>query len=122
MVFRPRHLSEGARARLRAALGATNPALPFAEAVVMQLARPAGDPTDAERERDTASRVAGLLALREGVATSTDRQASSLLREDAVLLAAFFQNVDLLYDSGDPQADRVSRWIMTALERPGSGA
>lgn len=38
------------------------------------------------------------------------------------MLAAFFQNVDLLYQVGDPAADRVSRWIMTALERPGSGA
>jgi hypothetical protein len=122
MIFRPRRLSEGARARLRAALGATSPTLPFAEAVVMQMARPAGDPPDAARERDTALRVARLLALRERPPSVADRRASSLLQEDAVLLAAFFQNVDLLYDAGDPEADRVSRWIMTALERPGSGA
>ena len=45
--------------------------------------------------------------------------AADRLANDPVMLAAFFQNVDLLYENGYPEADAVAALVMHAVERLG---
>lgn len=100
---------EDARALLEARLGAGGADFPFAAAVVRQLTRHASDPAVAPTA--IAMRVADLLlAVERG-----DRDAEHALAADHAMLAAFFQNVDLLYQHGHPTADAVSGLILQAL-------
>jgi hypothetical protein len=81
-------------------------AFPFLEAVTEQVAH-RGEPRD---EREVGARALALLLdpLAEG--------AEARLLEDPAMLAAFFQNVDLLFDHHDPGADPVAALVMRALE------
>jgi hypothetical protein len=98
-------------------------ALTFLAAVVAQAALPLGlrvpEPELAGRE----SRVASLAL---AVLDPADAAAAERLRGEPVLLAAFFQNIDLLYRHGYPRADAVAMLVMRALEgfedEPGGGA
>jgi hypothetical protein len=109
-------------ASLPPALGAR--ALPFAEAVVAQVAHPLGGPPvarPARRERAVGRRVLRLLEGSVGTAAEVERAARALAAEPPLLSAAF-QNVDLLYAHRCPAADRVSLLVMGAIERLGEAA
>jgi hypothetical protein len=101
-------------------------AAPFIEAVTVQRARPLGAdprPPEAQREedRDVAAAVLGLVraatAAREpaGDGRQTMAESANRLRSDPSLLAAVFQNIDLLYRHGYSHADAVSEMVMRAL-------
>ena len=111
--------------RLLRALGAPGlAALPFLDAAARQLAAPAGPAPGGEEE--AGERVAALLELAAAVgdAGGGPEAAGVALAEDPVLLAVFFQNVDLLYAHGYPGADAVSLAVMEAiglLEGPDAG-
>jgi hypothetical protein len=92
------------------ARGAVEPsALPFLEAATEQVAH-RGDPQD---EREVGERALALLRDPE-----TEDAAARLVREPP-MLAAFFQNVDLLFEHRDPRAGAVAGLVMRALERAG---
>jgi hypothetical protein len=99
-------------------------ALRFLEAVVVQAAFPLGldvaPAEQAERERTVArlalELVAGAGRKEEG--DGAEHTAAARLRREPALLAAFFQNVDLLYEHGFAGADAVSLLVMRALEEP----
>jgi hypothetical protein len=87
----------------------------FAEAICAQLLGPAGalgDAPDAEREALT-ERVATVVL--ESARARDDALALRLLGEPA-LAAAFFENLDLLYDSPSAYADAVGALVMRVLE------
>jgi hypothetical protein len=86
--------------------------LPFASAVVTQLARGAG----AGAEAAIARRVAAMV---RAPGTGPLEVAAEALRADPPLFAAFFQNLDLLFDAPAAEADAVSGLVMAALERAG---
>ncbi|HET6231990.1 MAG TPA: hypothetical protein VFE05_18095 [Longimicrobiaceae bacterium] len=89
---------------------------PFVDAVVAQVARPLGvRDVPASAEARVRAVVANLIA-RASDPTPAARVPAELLVADLVLLAAFFQNVDLLYDGGYAHADAVSMLVMHALE------
>jgi hypothetical protein len=101
-------------------------AAPFVEAVTVQRARPLGAdprPPEAQREedRDVAAAVLGLVraatAAREPAreCCQTMAESANRLRSDPSLLAAVFQNIDLLYRHGYSHADAVSEIVMRAL-------
>lgn len=113
---RPRSPAPETAALLRERLGDRDPALPFAEAVVLQAAHPLGRAATKRREVETAARVADILHERRS--GSQPGEAAAALAADPELLAAFFQNIDLLYAQADPHADVVSGWIMRALPGP----
>lgn len=99
-------------------------ALPFAEAVIAQVAHPLGAPPAARpgaRERLVARRVVRLLAASVRPDPAPAR-AAARLAGDPTLLAAAFQNVDLLYAHRCPRADAVSLLVMGAIERLGAAA
>ena len=107
--------------------------LPFAEAVVRQVAHPLGaPPVDAtehhDRELRVAERFAAILRLACGAdgrapgrdSTGQDAEvdrAAALLAGDAALLSACFQNTDLLPHAGAPAADAVALLVLRAMER-----
>lgn len=99
------------------ATGEDGAALPFIAAVAAQLGRAVDSPAPADEERRVAERVVAVLRLarRSPSAEAGPEHAGELLVRDVVLLAAFFQNVDLLYEHGDPRADAVSLAVMHAL-------
>lgn len=72
--------------------------------------RPEGE----RRERAAAERVVRLLERLEGESDGA-RAAAERLARDAPLLAAVFQNVDLLYREEYPGAEAVSAAVMGAL-------
>jgi hypothetical protein len=84
--------------------------LPFASAVVAQLAGGAGG------EAEIARRVAAMVRA-SGV--GPPEVAAEALCADPPLFAAFFQNLDLLFAAPAPEADAVSGLVMAALERAG---
>lgn len=92
-------------------------ALPFARAVVTQLARAPGAAAAPAEERRVAEEVAAVLRLArpESRGDAGPERAGERLAADATLLAAFFQNVDLLYDHGYRHADAVSLAVMHAV-------
>lgn len=101
--------------RLRARLTPAAAALPFAEAVLRQLASGAGalaDAPDAEAEA-LADRIAVLLL--EVDAPASDLQVARLAAEPA-LASALFQNLDLLYLHPWPGADGVGLLLARLLE------
>lgn len=111
-----RRPSEDARALLRRSLRAESATLAFAESVLVQVARPPGAPPDPTREQTVAARIRALVDAADRPADAEQPGPEHLLASDPELLAAFFQNVDLLYAADDPSADRISGWIMGALE------
>jgi len=118
----PRVLGHGCRHALREAAerAAAVAALPFLEAVVLQSAHPLGLDAPAadaaERERHAAELVLDLLFGAGAAITRPDGAAR--LRAEPLVLAAFFQNIDLLYLHGFGSADAVSELVMRALEDP----
>jgi hypothetical protein len=92
-------------------LGPESPALAFAAAVVRQVERAAGGVGEHE-EWETAERVLEILRAAPG----GPADAAELTRRPA-LLAALFQNVDLLHAHADPRADAVGALVMSAVER-----
>lgn len=100
---------DDARALLEGRLSPGGADLPFAAAVVRQLTRhPAEEPL---APAAVAQRVVDLLLAAE----RGDEAAEHALAADHAMLAAFFQNVDLLYQHGHPTADSVSALILQAL-------
>ena len=98
--------------------------LPFARAVVWQVAHPLGatgewasdgpddDATREQREQAAAGRLGALLAdARRDASPETRERAAVELGRDAVLLSACYQNLDLLPpgDAGDAVAMIVAR-------------
>jgi hypothetical protein len=119
-----RALSPACRRWLRERLARSDGggALPFLEAVVVQAAFPLGLdlPADerVEREREVAGLALELLLGAEAAGAADPGAAAARLRRDPALLAAFFQNVDLLYRHAFAGADAVSLLVMRALEEP----
>lgn len=122
-----RALSASVRERLRAkleetALGAAGSA--FAEAVVMQRAHPLGEHPSEENasaaalrtEATVASQVLALIAL-GGEGEAEVERAAHELANDPALLAAFFQNLDLLPPDGSPAVNGIALMIVGALQR-----
>lgn len=102
--------------------------LPFAEAVVRQVAHPLGAPAvDAAEHRDRELRVAERFAAILRLACGADGRpaghdegadrGAALLAGDAALLSACFQNTDLLPHAGAPVADAVALLVLRAMER-----
>lgn len=89
-------------------------ALPFARAVFTQLARAPGAYSDSHTH-DIDALALRISALLRSAASGGSSMGDSLMAEP-IMAAAFFQNVDLLYDSSFPRADAVSSAIMQALE------
>ena len=105
-------------------------ALPFVRAVISQLLAPHdtnGVPPSADHVRQLGDRVVALVqaAAESGAergAAAQPEAVAAALAHDAPMLAAFFQNIDLLYEAECPDANAVSTTIMRALERlEGSG-
>lgn len=116
----PKRAAERVLDDLRARAGAGSPLVAFADAVLAQAGRPLGAAPDPAREERVADALARLLDL----ARERDAPAAAavpVLLADPLLLAACFQNVDLLYDAGAPQGDRVGDWVMAALESVSGG-
>ena len=119
-------LRPGTIARLRDALppGRGSCTLPFAEEVVRQVAHPLGaepSPDPEGEEARTAARVLALLgAAFEG---TSDARAAAVRRlgKDGTMLAAFFQNLDLLEDCARGHAGAVAALVAAALEGPTGG-
>jgi len=122
-----RDLSDTIRAELGAALAAIGvrpDALTFIEAVVGQRACPVGDST-AQRlsvedrqiaERRIAEQVIGLVeAGRAGESRMV--HAAEELAADPALLAAFFQNLNLLPADGGSHVDAIALLTSAALQR-----
>ena len=91
----------------------------FIEAVVVQRAQltgevSTGDP-DAAHEL-VASQVLRLIGSAIGSDAGVARAASELA-EDTALLAAFFQNLDLLPPGPDPSADGIALMVGAAVQR-----
>lgn len=107
----------------RAQRGAADAVARFAAAVLAQAGRPIGAAPDPEREARVSDEVTRLLELAAG--SGAPPAAVRALAADPLLLAACFQNVDLLYDAGAPEGDRIGEWVMAALdavsEDPGVG-
>jgi hypothetical protein len=99
--------------------------LPFVRAVISQLLAPHDTdavPPTAEQVRHLGDRVVTLVqaAAEAGAerAPSAQHEAAAVaLAHDAPMLAAFFQNIDLLYEAECPDANAVSSTVMRALER-----
>lgn len=110
--------------RLREHLSSRPRVLPFAEAVLRQAGQPLGGSEDADRESCTADLVCDLLdRAEEKVRSDPGQMEGARLHEalgsDPLLLAAVFQNVDLLYQADASEADVVGRWVMSAIESLG---
>jgi hypothetical protein len=101
-------------------------ALPFLEAVAAQLGSPlerGGRDRSPAREWEAALRAAGVLRAATappGEGGGPDA-AALLLGGDPGLLAAFFGNVDLLFESGFPGADAVGTAVVQAAWAAGQG-
>jgi hypothetical protein len=95
----------------------------FAESAIRQCAYPLGEPAVHQPcEAETTAMEAVLAVLRSAAATDPPRrgmlpgaESEAHLERDPILLAAVFQNVDLLYRHGFPHADGVSALVMQAL-------
>lgn len=101
-------------------------ALPFLEAVAAQLGAPlvpGGRDRSPPREREAALRAARVLRAATappGEGGGPDA-AALLLGGDPGLLAAFFGNVDLLFESGFPGADVAGTAVVQAAWAAGQG-
>lgn len=95
----------------------------FAESTILQRAYPLGEPADHEPlEAESIAMEAVLAVLRTAAATEPPPpgelprgEAETHLARDPVLLAAVFQNIDLLYRDAFAHADGVSALVMQAL-------
>jgi hypothetical protein len=122
-----RQLSEGIRRELAIALETAgwSTALAFAEAVTLQCAYPLGEPPGHQRSASEASAAESVLALLRTAAQSPHERltppdtSDGHLERDPILLAAVFQNADLLYRDGFPHADAVALLVMHALAAEG---
>lgn len=94
-------------------------AAPFVDAVAANARR--ASPAYHAMEREAVERrVWAMLAL---ATRGEEDELAAVLADDAPLFAAFFQNVDLLFDGGSPEAGAVGAAVMQAVEivsaRPG---
>jgi hypothetical protein len=94
-------------------------ARPFVEAVAAQLSRTADPPSDGSGISARGFAEEALAVLRAAAAPGSVEAAAAVARlsTHAPLLAAVFQNIDLLYQHGHPRADGVAALVMTALAR-----
>ncbi|HET6764777.1 MAG TPA: hypothetical protein VFH27_13925 [Longimicrobiaceae bacterium] len=91
---------------------------PFVRAVVQQLCASTGaygQPEEGAAEARVERAARGFVD--RAMSGEPPAELGAGLADDVPLLAAFFQNVDLLYEHGYAQADAVSGLIMAALER-----
>ena len=91
---------------------------PFMEAVILQRAYPLGGlaAVDGTSEDDVADRVACLVMWSDMEEEARSHAAEALARDPA-LLAAFFQNLDLLPTNGPPPVDQIALLVAGALQR-----
>ncbi len=118
-----RALSPGTIARLRAALppGGGSCTRAFAEEIVLELAYPLGaaeshDPT--ADEALAARRVLEVIGAAFDGTPGTREAGARRLAGDAALLAAFFQNLDLLEECARGHAGAVAAVVAAALGEP----
>lgn len=117
-----RELGTEVRAMIGAALAeeSADTAGPFVEAVTFQHSHPLGiDPAEPATQRERRSARLVLEVLRASCGSQSERaarEAADLLASDPALHAAFFQNIDLLYEYRYAQADAVAAMVMRALE------
>ena len=118
-----RALSRGTVDRLRAALppGGGSCTRAFAEEIVLELAYPLGAAPSRDPGKDEALAVQRVL---EVIGAAFERMPSAvaegarLLAADASMLAAFFQNLDLLGECDRGHARAVAALVAAALDRP----
>lgn len=120
-----RTLRPGTSARLRDALppGRGSCTVSFAAEVVRQVAHPLGaEPSSdpAAGEARAATRVLDLLGAAFEGASDEREAAARRLGADGPMLAAFFQNLDLLEECARGHAGAVAALVAAALERPAS--
>ncbi|HUF25469.1 MAG TPA: hypothetical protein VMM18_00710 [Gemmatimonadaceae bacterium] len=97
---------------------------PFLEAVAHAVAYGLGadalEPGGERRKADASRRAVEILRAAGALDTPVDAgaldAAARRLLDDRALLAAFFQNLDLLYQHRAPRADVVSRLLMRVME------
>ena len=115
-----RALSAAARTHVRVAAGTRHlgELVEFVEAVVLLVAHPLGDPeTPATApELAAADRVIALVQ-RAAADESEAVDAAGELAAEPEMLAAFFQNLDLLPGGGHRAADAVTLLVLLALGR-----
>ena len=119
-------LRPGTSARLRDALprGRGSCTLPFAEEVVRQVAHPLGAEPSPDPEGDEARTAGQVLELLGGAFEGTPQARAAAARRlglDGTMLAAFFQNLDLLEDCTRGHAGAVAALVAEALEGPTGG-
>jgi hypothetical protein len=91
----------------------------YIEAIVWQLTNGLGDvpPSEASRAEDAAAtRVLGFVEAASGGAIAFEGGVDALAK-DAVLLSAFFQNLDLLPAEHDPHVDAIALLVGDAVHR-----
>jgi hypothetical protein len=114
-----RALSAAARAHVREVLSRRlgGELIEFVDAVVLLVAHPLGGAgaRDDAAELTTADRVIALIEQSLAGETAADDAANDLAAEPE-MLAAFFQNLDLLPSGGHRAADAVALLIMVALD------
>jgi hypothetical protein len=115
-----RALSAAARTHVRVAAGTRHlgELVEFVETVVLLVAHPLGDPEvpASAPELATADRVIALVE-RALAGDTQGAEAAGDLAADPEMLAAFFQNLDLLPRGGHRAADAVALLVMLALSR-----
>jgi hypothetical protein len=94
-------------AAVREELGESSPVLPFATGVILHLSRSGG----LEGNEDIASRIIDVFRAIDG----GDETAAEHLAESPVLVASFFQNLDLMPPTGR-ETYRVARLVAEAME------
>ena len=115
-------LLESGRLRIRAALAGRPMAAEtqaFVEAVVWQWSNGAGAVSDAQvaaAQESAVTRVLGLVEAAVGGAIAFESGVDALAN-DAVLLSAFFQNLDLLPAEHDPHVDAIALMVGDAVHR-----
>ena len=116
-----RILSDAARRTIRSALETTplgDAGRAFVEAVVVQRAYPLGDreTRNSLTEEDVAE-TAGCLVMWSAMEDDAKARAAEVLASDPALLAAFFQNLDLLPIDGPSPVNEIALLVGAALQR-----
>jgi hypothetical protein len=91
----------------------------FVAAVVEQIAHPLGSaapPSEEVEGRAVAEVIRFLRDAGDPAADPAHPDAARRLRGQALLLSAFFANIDLLYQHRYPDADAVAALVMRAME------
>ena len=113
-------LCDATRRLVREALDATplgDAGLAFVEAVIVQRAYPLGEQMtpDSVTEEQVAEKVACLVTWSD-MEDEAKSHAAKALASDPALLAAFFQNLDLLPTNGPPPVGQIALLVAGALQ------